>query len=378
MLTVADSKIPLAEEAFAEFGEVRVLLTSEIRPEAIREGEILLVRSETRVGGDLLDGSRVRFVGTATIGTDHIDLDYLTQAGLGFAAAPGSNADSVKEYVAAALLRQAVRRGVDLAGKTLGVVGVGNIGSRVARAAQLLGMRVLPNDPPLARAGGAGFVPLDDLMDADFITLHVPLTNSGPDPTFHLFDLQRLSKLNEKTILINTSRGPVVDNAALKDRLAGGRLAGAVLDVWEGEPFIDLQLLEGVDLGTSHIAGYSLDGKVRGTQMIYEAACRFFGREATWRGFRNLPPPPVGRIEIEKAPSRCEELESAVRQFYDIEADDRLLRGIFEIPAHRRGEFFRSLRRNYAVRRGFSAGRIGQCTKEQERTLRALGFAADG
>ncbi len=374
MLTVADWKIPLAREAFADFGAVRVLSTSEIRPPAIRDADILLVRSETRVGRDLLEGSRIQFVGTATIGTDHIDLGCLKRSGIGFSAAPGSNADSVKEYVAAALLRLAVRNGVDLAGKTLGVVGVGNIGSRVVGIAQALGMTALRNDPPLERAGGSGFVSLDDLMGADFISVHVPLTKSGADPTWHLLDAHRLSRLGKKTILINTSRGPVVDNAALKRLLFSGRLAGAVLDVWENEPFIDIELLERVDLGTAHIAGYSLDGKVRGTQMVYEAACRFLGREPTWRGDVGLPAPATERVEVGGHSSFLESLDSAVRQFYDIEADDRRLRGIHQTAD--RAAYFRGLRRDYPVRREFSAGRIGPCDEKLRRTLRELGFGS--
>ena len=173
-------------------------------------------------------------------------------------------------------------RTVRLENSTLGVVGVGNIGSKVVRMAEGLGMKVMQNDPPLARATGESrFLPLDALMEANIVTLHVPLTHEGQDATYQFFDANRISKMKLGSILINTSRGPVVSGEALKAALESGRLAGAVLDVWENEPEIDVHLLEHVNLGTSHIAGYSLDGKANGTAMIYKAVCEFLQLEAT-------------------------------------------------------------------------------------------------
>ena len=383
MLVVADSKIPMAREAFAEFGDVATPETPEISAVAARPADILLVRSETPVGRELLEGSKVRFVGSATIGTDHVDMDWLRRAGVGFSAAPASNADSVKEYVIAALLKLAVDGGFELAGKTLGVVGAGNIGGRVAAAARALGLKPLLNDPPLARAiGGSGFLPLDELMAADFVTLHVPLQR-GRDNTFHLFDRARISRLKPGAVLINTSRGPVVDNLALKESLRAGRLGGAVLDVWEGEPEIDAELAAMVDVGTSHIAGYSLDGKVRGTLMLYQAACRHFKRSPRWDGLRELPPPEITEIVLDRAAPRPdaggveEVLHGIVRSCYDIAADHARLRGIFSSPAGRRSALFRQLRQSYPVRREFSATRVTgseSWTALAER-LAGIGFA---
>jgi erythronate-4-phosphate dehydrogenase len=214
MKIIADSKIPFVQEAFADVAEVTALDTREIVPDVVREADALLVRSETTVDKSLLNGSRVRFVATATIGTDHLDTDYLQQRGIGFASAPGSNANSVGEYIVAALLVLEERCGFSLAGKTLGVVGVGNVGTIVVRYARALGLHVLQNDPPLARTtGNPAFLPLDELMDADIITIHVPLTKTGPDKTFHLFGDARIRAMKSGSILINTSRGGVVDTA---------------------------------------------------------------------------------------------------------------------------------------------------------------------
>lgn len=363
MLVVADSKIALAREAFADLGEVRTVATPEISPASVADAEILLVRSETRVDGSLLEGSRVRFVGTATIGTDHVDLEWLRRAGVGFAAAPASNADSVKEYVVAALLALANRRGFELAGKILGVVGVGNIGGRVAGTADALGMKTLLNDPPKARqSGDSRFLPLDGLMDADIVTIHVPL-QGGLDNTVHLFDRGRMLRMKPGAFLVNTSRGPVVDNQALKDLLRSGHLGGAVLDVWEGEPGIDVELLSAADIGTSHIAGYSLDGKVRATRMLREAAGSYFNRPGIRDGFGQLPPPATVEIRVDDFVADASHSEAAVfhaivRLCYDVASDDARLRELLSLPRDQRPAHFRDLRKRYPVRREFSASRV--------------------
>ncbi len=260
MRIVADSAIKLAREAFSALGDLVLLSADEINPRTIREANVLLVRTETRIDAALLSGSAVRFVATATTGTDHVDLHLLEEKGIAFSSAAGCNANAVCEYIVAILLSLAKERGWSLQGSTLGVVGVGKIGSRVARVGAALGMEVLKNDPPLARqSGSADFLELDDLMGVDYLTIHVPLTFRGADPTHHLFDEDRLERLKGATVLINTSRGSVVDGSALKQCLVRGRLSTCVLDVWEHEPGIDFSLLEKVSIGTPHIAGYSLD-----------------------------------------------------------------------------------------------------------------------
>jgi erythronate-4-phosphate dehydrogenase len=348
MRIVADPSIPFVQEAFGPLGEVRLVPGREIMARAVRGADALLVRSVTPVNPALLDGSPVKFVATATIGTDHVDQAYLSAKGIGFASAQGSNANSVAEYVVAAMLEMARRQKFRLHDKTLGVIGVGNVGSRVVRNTQALGMRVLQNDPPRACAEkGSQFVPLERLFaEADIITLHVPLTREGPDETFHLFDKDRLATLKlRKPILINTSRGAVVDNKALLKAIDGEWLGGVVLDVWENEPNISPELLDVVDLATPHIAGYSFDGKVNGTRMIYEAACRFFRLQPIWTP--DLPPPPVPHIELTVSSGEDDEevLRRIVQRIYDITADDAALRKSILT--------FDKLRAEYPIRREF-------------------------
>jgi erythronate-4-phosphate dehydrogenase len=356
MKIAVDRNIPLAGSAFGQLGEVTLLETTALTSGTVRDAGALVIRSETKVGPALLEGTGIRFVGSATIGTDHIDLPYLASKGITFASAPGSNANSVKEYILAALLTLARRGGFSLRGKTLGVVGVGNVGGRVAAMARALGMTVLENDPPRVREGrGGDFLPLDGLMGADIITLHVPLTRTGSDPTFHLFDARRIGAMKPGSILINSSRGAVAETRALKSALREGHLAGAVLDVWEGEPAIDAGLLRQASLGTSHIAGYSTDGKVNAAGMIRAALCRFLNNASGWDPSREIPPPPVPSTALPENRMIEESLAVAVKACYDIEYDDRLLRGLFVVPPEERGRFFMGLRTGYRLRREFAS-----------------------
>jgi erythronate-4-phosphate dehydrogenase len=379
MRVVVDKNNPLVADAFQQFGEVRALATKEITADSIRDAEIVIVRSETKVTKELLRGSSIRFVGTATIGTDHVDVEYLRTQGIGFASAPGSNANSVAEYIVAALLTLAQRKGFVLQAKTIGVVGVGNVGSKVVRNAEALGMTVLQNDPPLSRAtGNPHFVPLDDLMGADFITLHVPLTTTGIDPTYHLFDAKRIGTMKKGAILINTARGSVVDGAALRNALDRRHLGGSVLDVWEGEPAIDVELLKKIDIATSHIAGYSFDGKLAAVRMMYAAACNFFGQAPKWTPENSLPKPRVERIVVsDSGNSREETLRKIVHQCYDIECDDRSLRGISAVPGDGVRSYFARLRAEYGVRREFYNTTIelpAEATS-MEVVVKSLGFS---
>ncbi len=352
---IADENIPCVREAFSHLGKVRLLSGRAITRESLLDANILLVRSITPVNAKLLQNTAIRFVATATIGTDHVDTAYLEQQGITFASAAGSNANSVAEYVAAALVHHAVKHGLSLEQLTLGVVGVGHIGSRVERMAATLGMRVLLNDPPLARqTRDPKYLPLNALMEADVITLHTPLTHAGEDATFHLFDAARLQAMKRGSVLINTCRGPVVDNAALKAALQSGYLAATILDVWENEPNIEVELLRMVEIGTPHIAGYSLDGKLNGTYQIYLAACEFLGVAPQWRLETALPPVDQPLIPLSLADRRIEEiLQSAIQPAYDITADDRRLRACLEMPPEERGRYFDGLRRDYPVRREF-------------------------
>lgn len=374
---VVNKNTPYVVETFNHLGKVIALETREVTREAVRDADVLIVRSETKVGKDLLEGSRVRFVGTVTIGTDHIDMDYLQKHNIAFASAPGSNSQSVAEYVAAALCVLARRTGHSLSGKTLGVVGVGNVGSKVVTVGRALGMNVLENDPPRFReSGDRKFVPLDKLMEVDVISLHVPLTKTGQDSTFHLFDEKTIGRMRRGSVLINTSRGPVVEPQALYSALTAGQLSAAILDVWEGEPAIDAGLLQSVFLGTPHIAGYSLEGKVNAVQMVYEALCVFLSVQPVRRTQKFLPHTATGPITV-TASAVEEALLQAMGPFYDIEQDDRQLRNIIGMPEQDRAAYFMRLRVNYRVRREFVNGAVSLSSRSSHvaQALKALKFS---
>jgi len=355
MRIVADANIPFVRECFSSVGEVELVGGRQISREVVADADVLLVRSVTRVSRELLEGSRVCFVGTATIGFDHVDIGYLEQAGIGFASAPGSNANSAAEYVIASLLEIAQKYDVELEDKRIGIIGVGNVGSRVAKKAEALGMVTCLNDPPLYRqTGDPKYRPLEELFDCDFITIHTPLTYKGPDKTYHLVNEEFFGGLKERCVFVNAARGAVVDQGALKGAIRSGRLRAVVLDVWEGEPQIDLELLQMVDIGTPHIAGYSLDGKVTGMIVIYRAVCAYFGLTAKYDVWDFLPEPAIRVLRVDGTRGEEQEIVTeAVKKIYDIRRDDIWLRRIVGKPAAKRAEYFDSLRKNYPVRREF-------------------------
>lgn len=377
-IIVVNQNTPRAVETFAHLGRVRALKTSDFTRASVSDADILIVRSETKVNRDLLEGSRVKFVGTVTIGTDHVDIPYLESRKITFASAPGSNANSVAEYLAAALLVWSQRTGAALSGKTLGVVGVGSVGSKVAEVGRAFGMQVLLNDPPLARGTmNSPFRPIEDLMSADVVSLHVPLTTAGQDPTHHLFDEQRILKMKTGSVLINTSRGPVVESTALRSALFSKHLSHAILDVWEGEPRIETGLLDQVTIGTPHIAGYSLDGKLNAVRMIYEEVCRFVHAKPEWKSETVSKDSPKSKIRVDETAKTSEAVaHHAIRQAYDIELDDRELRKIMLFPPGDQAAYFMKLRAEYRVRREFVHWLV-ELSPEQSATrdlLARLGF----
>ena len=347
MKIVCDNKIPFIRGVFEPWAEVVYLPGAETTPAVVRDADAVVTRTRTRCDAALLAGSSVRVVASATIGYDHIDTAWCEAHGILWRNAPGCNSSSVKQYIAAVLCTLARRHGLRLDSLTLGVVGVGNVGSKVAEAAALLGMRVLLCDPPRARAEGAeGFVDLDTLVaQSDIVTLHVPLSREGEDATSHLFDEARLAAMRPDQFLINSSRGPVVDGAALRAALQAKALRGAVLDVWEGEPEPDRALMALLDIATPHIAGYSADGKANGTRMSVRTVAAVLGLPlADWRP-ADIPAPaqPLEFSLDASGKSRQEVLSEAILHTYDILADDRALR------AH--PERFEQLRGDYPVRR---------------------------
>jgi erythronate-4-phosphate dehydrogenase len=346
---VADRNIALVEEAFAPLGEVIALPAHELTRDAVRDADLVLVRSTVKVGPALLDGSRARFVATATIGIDHLDTAWLEARGIRWASAPGSNAASVVQWFAAALLALAARHDRDPGRLRIGVVGVGQVGRRIERLAQALGgPPPLLCDPPRARAEGYdGFVPLDALLRySELVTLHVPLERGG-DPTFHLLDDDRLRLVTPGALIVNASRGEVIDSPALAAALDEKRVAGTALDVWEHEPDPDPALIARATVATPHIAGHSWDGKVEGTRMIYAAACAFLGRAPAWQP--SLEPAPPLVLDTHNK-STAQIVLEAVRGHYALADDDELLRN--------NPKQFRAYRQAYPIRRELAATAI--------------------
>ena len=326
MNLIIDTNIAFAEEAFSNLGNTRLVDGRTLTSKDIKDADILIVRSITNVNEELLKNSKVKFVGTATIGIDHIDLDYLKNQNITFVDAKGCNADSVAEYVFTALLKIASEKNIALSEKTIGVVGIGNIGSRVVRLAESLSMKVLKNDPPLERKSiGKNYVPLNEILKADIITIHVPLSFEGIDRTFHLLNESNLKEIKSGAIIINTSRGAVIDNPALLTESINKEFE-LILDVWEDEPAVNTNLLNKTRIATLHIAGYSLEGKVNGTKMIYDALCKFLNIKSTWQP--NLPEIEYKEMRLPDGKTDEEKLYKLFSSIYDIEKDDELMRKI--------------------------------------------------
>ncbi len=377
MKIVMDRNVLLGKEAFSSIGEIVSVPGRSITSEVIKNADILIVRSVTKVNEQLLKNSSIKFVGSATAGIDHVDTGYLESRNIGFASAPGSNSDSVAEYVIAGLLLLGEKEKISLEKISLGVVGVGNVGSKVVKKSEGLGIKVLQNDPPLFReTKDSVFRELDELMDCDVITLHVPLSYSGVDKTFKLFDEKRINKMKRGSVLINSSRGKVIEQTALKSSLRKGHLAGVILDVWEKEPDIDKEMLQLVDIGTSHIAGYSYDGKVKGTRMVFDAICDFFSLNKEWNVELPSPEVPYLEVNVDETESFGASLADVVFKVYDIRKDDGKLRKILNLEEKKKSEFFDALRANYRRRREFFNTRLELNTEDDnlKARFRALGF----
>jgi erythronate-4-phosphate dehydrogenase len=351
MIIIIDENIAFAKEAFSEFGEIKLVHGRDITNAALKDAEALIVRSITKVNEALLKDTPVKFVGTATIGTDHVDLEYLKSNNITFADAKGCNADAVAEYVFTSIFYLCVKNNIKLKNKTIGIVGVGNIGSRIERLANAIGLNIIKNDPPLKRkTGDNSFKELEEVFDADIITLHVPLNREGKDRTIHLFDENNLKMLKDRVIFINASRGQVVDNEALNKIIPLKNLL-VTLDVWENEPNVNLDLLENVKLATPHIAGYSLEGKVNGTTMIYNSFCKFLNIAPKWEPeFPKVENNLINEPDIDSFEGK---LEAVFTKIYNIVNDDKNMREIFKQPPEERGKYFDLLRKNYPLRREF-------------------------
>jgi len=352
MQIVADENIPLLDEFFAGFGEIRRLPGRGIEAAAVADAELLLVRSVTRVDRALLEGSAVRFVGTCTIGTDHLDLDHFARAGIGWASAPGCNARGVVDYVLGSLLLLAEQQGVELATRTYGVVGAGEVGGRLVEVLRGLGWQVLVCDPPRQFAEGGDFVSLEQVLaECDVLSLHTPLERGGAQPTHHLLDARRLARLKPGAWLINASRGAVVDNPALRELLKQRGDLQVVLDVWEGEPQVDVELAGLCRIATPHIAGYSLDGKLRGTAQIYQALCAHFGWPPAVSLDELMPAPWLAELSLDACADPAWALATVCRAVYDPRRDDADFRRSLQGDTANQRAAFDALRKHYPMRR---------------------------
>jgi erythronate-4-phosphate dehydrogenase len=352
MIIAVDEVIPYGREAFGSVGEVRTFSGRKLGAADLGEADALVVRSVTQVNAKLLNGSQVRFVGSATIGTDHLDLEYLKSRGITWRNAAGSNANSVAEYVTAALLVLAQKQSWNLREKSIAIIGAGHVGQALERKTKALGMSVALCDPLLREAtGDPRYRFLDDVLDADILSMHVPLTSGGRYPTRHMINREVLDRLSKRHFLINSARGSVIRESDLKWALGEGKIGGAVLDVWESEPEIDYQLLRAVAIATPHIAGFSLDGKVRGTEMILEALCDDSARPVSWDS-RSIYPPVV-RLHPESGNRGQQAMRSIVLQAYDVMKDDADLRALQDLPAKEAALAFDRLRNRYPLRPEF-------------------------
>lgn len=367
-----DENIPYAKEFFSAFGTLYLFSGRDVTPEILQDADVLLVRSITQVNKELLQlNKRLKFVGTATIGTDHIDQGYLKSRNIAFSSAPGCNKISVAEYVLSALLVVAEKQCFDLKTKSVAIVGAGNTGTAVYDRLMAMGMNCALFDPPLDESGDPReFCDFSKVLQADIISLHVPKTKEGEHPTFHLFNQEILHKLSGDQILINASRGEIIDNQALLSLCIDNKAPTLVLDVWENEPNIEQQLLPFASIATPHIAGYSLDGKVRGTEMLYQALCQVLSVKQACRLEQFIPKPNISHVSI-NASLDFTLLKSLMHLVYDVRRDDILFR---QKVADKHG--FDTMRKNYSERRELSSLTITSKINQQA-LLSKLGFAID-
>lgn len=366
MKILADAHIPYLKGVAEQLGEVHYLPGNEFNKESIKDKNALIVRTVTHFGEEILAGSNVKLICSATIGYDHIDTHYCDTHGIAWRTAPGCNANSVEQYVTASLLYLAQKHTFDLKEKTIGIIGVGNVGSKVEAVCKKLGMRVLLNDPPREkRERDTVFVSLEKIKEeSDIITLHTPLIKGGAHKTFHLANEAFFNELERKPFIINSCRGSVIDNQALKAAIKKNTISGVVLDCWENEPTIDSELLELADIATPHIAGYSADGKWTATKMSIENLKRFF-QSPTEPQFQKLPAPTHPIINLQEIPAE-NQLSHAVWHTYNPMKETIDLKSAPEKFSH-----FRS---HYPLRREYKAYTVTNADASVAKLLQLIGF----
>ena len=366
-----EDSMPYAAEFFTELGDCQVFSHKTVTPEQIADADVLLVRSTTKVNAQLLAANaQIKYVGTATAGTNHVDKAYLAERGIRFTSAAGCNAVAVAEYVLSSLFVMSAKLNWTLANLTVGIVGAGHVGTALAQKLAALGIACKLCDPPLQDAGDPrALVSRDEIMQCDVISLHVPLVKSGPYPTEHLFDSARLQQLSDKQLLINACRGEVLDNQAALSLFEQGKIMHLVLDVWENEPNISLPLVNYVALGTAHIAGHTIEGKSRGTAMLYHDLCEFFGLNGT-KQLSDYLPQVDEVLTVNTQADEWQALQELVLAVYDIAEDDRHFKATVAEP-----DQFGYIRKHYPIRREFSAIKVNTGNFAQSKAIYALGFS---
>lgn len=374
MKILIDENMPYAEQLFSQLGDVVLKSGRTLTADDLIDVDALMIRSVTKVNADLISkANRLKFVGTATAGMDHVDQDLLKERGIFFTAAPGCNKVGVAEYAFSVMMVLAQQHGFSVFDKTVGIIGAGQVGSYLQHCLEGIGIKVLINDPPKQQAGDSRqFTPLDELLtEADIITLHTPITRDGEYPTHHLIGESVLNKLRGDQILINAARGPVVDNAALKARLLRNDGFIAALDVFEFEPEVDMELLPLLAFATPHVAGYGLEGKARGTTMIFNSYCEFLDNELRAHASDLLPTAPVPKLVLDRDWDEAT-LHNITQLVYDVRKDDALFRREISQPGS-----FDLMRKNYWDRREYSAVTLAGDNSCRLSPLEKLGFQVE-
>jgi erythronate-4-phosphate dehydrogenase len=366
-----EDSMPYAAEFFNELGECKVFSHKTVDADMLADADVLLVRSTTKVSANLLERNTcLKFVATATAGTDHVDQAYLATRGIPFVAAGGCNAVAVAEYVLSAMVVTANKQHWKLTDKTVGIVGAGHVGTALARVLTVLGIKHKLCDPPLADAGDSrNFVNMDEIMQCDVITLHVPWIKQGKYQTQGMFDIQRLSQLAEQQLLINACRGEVLDNSAALELFKQGKKLNLVLDVWDNEPDIKLELIPYIALATAHIAGHTIEGKARGTEMLYLALCELLDKQVDKKLSDYLPESTIEPLMVKQDQDLLQAASQLILDVYDISQDDQVFKNQAQGP-----EQFRYIRKHYPIRREFSAIAVNTGNFVDSKAIYALGF----
>ncbi|WP_282177767.1 4-phosphoerythronate dehydrogenase [Vibrio nereis] len=374
MKILIDENMPYAEQLFSQLGDVVLKSGRTLTADDLVDVDALMIRSVTKVNAELIaKANKLKFVGTATAGMDHVEQALLKDKGIFFTAAPGCNKVGVAEYAFSVMMVLAQQHGFSVFDKTVGIIGAGQVGSYLQQCLEGIGINVLINDPPKQEQGDKRtFTPLDTLVEqADIITLHTPITRGGDHPTHHMFDEKRLNKLRGDQILINAARGPIVDNAALKTRLLKNDGFIAALDVFEFEPEVDMELLPLLAFATPHVAGYGLEGKARGTTMIFNSYCEFLGNKLHAHASELLPTAPVPKLVLDREWDEAT-LHNITQLVYDVRKDDALFRREISKPGS-----FDLMRKNYWDRREYSAVTLAGSESCNLAPLAKLGFQVE-